>query len=96
MLSLPRATKSLALEATAAGSGQTHEGQKRIRKGHVAEKLEAVTEEDGERLFQVRWRGLDEVELVQSRSVRQHVSKLVIDFYESRIICNNAVEKSVQ
>ncbi|XP_039442940.1 heterochromatin protein 1-like [Culex pipiens pallens] len=75
-------------------SGQTNEGQKRIQKGYVAEKLEGVPEEDGERTFLVRWKGVDEVELVQSRMVRLHVPALVIYFYESRII--NAAKISVQ
>lgn len=64
--SLPRATESLSPEVTAPPPvvpAKRTKAKNGFEKGHVAEKLEAVTEEDGERLFQDRWRGLDEVEL---------------------------------
>ncbi|XP_039451342.1 heterochromatin protein 1-like [Culex pipiens pallens] len=98
--SRPRASKSLAPEDTASPpvvpAAKRTKAKNGFEKGHVAEKLEGVTEEGGERLFLVRYKGVDEVELVPSSIARQHVPDLIIDFYESRIIWNNAAKKSVQ
>uniref|UniRef100_A0A1Q3EZK3 Putative heterochromatin protein 1 n=1 Tax=Culex tarsalis TaxID=7177 RepID=A0A1Q3EZK3_CULTA len=99
--SLPRTSKSLVPAETPSPpvpppARLRAKAKNGFEKGHVAEKLEGVTEEDGELLFLVRWKGVDEVELISSKIVRQHVPELVIDFYETRIIWNNASKKVVQ
>lgn len=99
---LPRTSKSLGPVVTPTPSLPVAPNKPRTKakngfeKGHVAEKLEGVTEEDGALLFLVRWKGVDAVELVPSKIVRQHVPQLVIDFYETRIIWNNASKKEEQ
>lgn len=98
--SLPRASKVLGPVETpsppVAPPRVRTKAKNGFEKGHVAEKLEGVTEEDGELLFLVRWKGVDEIELVSSKIVRQHVPELVIDFYETRIIWNNGAKKVEQ
>ncbi|XP_055629750.1 chromobox protein homolog 3-like [Toxorhynchites rutilus septentrionalis] len=67
-----------------------------FQKGYIAETIMGITEEDGERLFLIKWKDRDELEMVTAKVTREHVPELVIDFYEDRIIWNETRNCNMQ
>ncbi|XP_055608917.1 heterochromatin protein 1-like isoform X2 [Uranotaenia lowii] len=50
------------------------------------EEIIGIIEEHGELSFLLKWRGIEVLEMVPSKVVREHVPEMVIDFFEARII----------
>ncbi|XP_058462055.1 chromobox protein homolog 1-like [Malaya genurostris] len=58
-------------------------------KGYIADSILGITMENGNLFFLIKWRGIDEVEMVPSKQARLHIPIKVIEFYEDRIIWNS-------
>jgi chromobox protein 5 len=61
------------------------EGKTGFDMGYVPEKIIGATDQDGQLLFLVQWKGKNKAQLVASKIARKHCPDLVIDFYEARL-----------
>lgn len=64
---------------------EIEEGKTGFDMGYVPEKIIGATDQDGQLLFLVQWKGKNKAQLVASKVVRKHCPDLVIDFYEARL-----------
>lgn len=64
---------------------EIEEGKTGFDMGYVPEKIIGATDQEGQLLFLVQWKGKNKAQLVASKVVRKHCPDLVIDFYEARL-----------
>lgn len=64
---------------------EIEEGKTGFDMGYVPEKIIGATDQDGQLLFLVQWKGKNKAQLVASKIARKHCPDLVIDFYEARL-----------
>lgn len=64
---------------------EIEEGKTGFDMGYIPEKIIGATDQDGQLLFLVQWKGKNKAQLVASKIARKHCPDLVIDFYEARL-----------
>lgn len=67
-----------------------------FKRGLQAEEIIGATELDGQILFLIKWKGVEEPELVYAREANDAIPRMVIAFYESKLIWHDTPEDTTQ